>query len=218
MKAKRPDEPKVGVKPQPDGPRPTGIDLLSGVTPEEQTEPSPEEQDQYDRMATKAQQFIFSPKGSQQLLEQMNNKQGSIYDNVGKAAAMIGKLIKGSMDSAGVEASADALMNAGADYVVPMLFELGEAGGVFKFDSEEDEQEQMELAMLSAVEHFGNAEAQNGTLPQDEAQQYMRDKMAEEGGNFNEFMGNAQPPGQQSPMSMGVKAANAGGQPGDLLT
>lgn len=219
MKHKRPNDPKIGIKTLPDGPAPMGVNLDTGMMEEDETIPTTEQQDQHTRMGVKAQQFIFSEKGSAQLLEMMNDRSSTVHDVVGRAAAMVGRMIKGSMDSAGVEMDSTAFLNAGIDYVVPWLFELGEAGGVFKFDSDEEEQGEMEMAVLSAEEHYGNAEAQAGTLPTEEARQYLGQQLEAEGAGYsmNQFMAGVEDGGPQlNAMTKGVRIAN-GQQGGDLL-
>lgn len=202
------------ANPKVEMPAPTGED----PSEDSSETPTPEEQEFFDQLSAKAEKMIFGPM-SDKLIKRMNHPDEPVYENVGQAAAMIGKILVGHAKSAGKEIHSVSVLAAGADHVIPMLFELAEAAGILPEMSDEEEQEQMELALYAAEKAFGESEIAEGTSPQAEAQQEMDMQLQKEGaGTFNDMVNQAgmQPPendnmpqfATQDPMSAGVQQAN----------
>lgn len=219
-----PEEPALGFKPRdPDAITPTGVNE-QGLTEDDESQATPAEQGQYEQIQSMAGQMIHGPKRAK-IIEMMNDPSRPVHETVGDVAAHIGGIIIGSMEAAGETPDLVTIMSAAEDYVIPQLFEVGEAAGVLPQMEEEEEQREMQLALLHAQSVYGNKMVQEGTAPTNEAQQVIRDQLDKEGGGytFEQFMedsGGSQdqavrqptngPPSQLRPLAESIRNVNAG--------
>ncbi len=152
-------------------PAPTG--KMPGAPEFNEETPSDGEQKQYDQFVTKAIGFMGENAG--QLVASMNDRQKSVYENVGALTVKVGKLVLGSAKAAGEEIGPDVLHAAGQE-IVEHLMEMGDAAGIFPFDSDSEEYDQaMAMSFLHAAEIVGNETLQGPEYTPE---------LKEEAGNF----------------------------------
>jgi hypothetical protein len=177
---------------QPAGPHPSGLPV--GMEPGsfddvDENYVSPEEQAQYDQFVTKALKLIHT-KGSQRaLLQQLNQPKMKVYEAVGRAAAMMAMTIAEQAEASGAKLSPDVVFHGTADYIVPELFEVGQAAKIIPM---EDEQNQINMAFLEAQRVYGEEllNSPDGPKLQQEAQDYYSHQVAremDEGGDPDQF-------------------------------
>jgi hypothetical protein len=179
------DEPTVGVKPAP-GPdvmTPTGVDEM-GTMPGESRKATSAEQAQYVQIMLRSGEIIHGT-ASDTLIEKMNNPNVPVHEAVGDVAAMIAKTVVQSMKAAGEEPDVEAVLTAGQDYVIPQLFEIGQVAKVIPQMPQEEEQEEMKLALLHAESVYGNQLAREGGLPTDEARAVLDEQFRREGEGYS---------------------------------
>lgn len=137
------------------GPRPTGTP--PGMDPHafddvDENTVTPEEQEQYDQIASKALDVIWDERSQGAILEQMNQPDMEIHEAVGRAAAQLMGGVAASAKAAGVKISPDAVWAASRDEVVPALFELGKAAGIFDLEEgSQEEQDQINMAFYEGA-------------------------------------------------------------------
>lgn len=143
----RPTGRPVGAPPPSQGSAPAG--------PLDEVEASPEEQSQLEQVVSRLGKFIWGE--PEKVINAMNHGDQEVWQTVGTAAY---NLVKGEFSkaqAAGVEMGADIGQEAAAEYVIPWLFELGEAAGVFPKMDERTEQEQMSMALIEAERLHGES-------------------------------------------------------------
>ncbi len=229
-----PEEPVFGFKPVDlEATRPTGVNE-QGLTEDDEIQASPADQAQYEQIQLMAGKMIHGPK-SDVIIQKMNDSRRPVYETVGDVAAQIGGIIIGSMKASGEEPDQMAILTAAEDYVIPELFEIGQAAGVLPQMDEEKEQEEMKMALLHAQSIYGNKMVQEGQAPTAEAQQVIGEQLDKEGQGYSieTFMKDAGgdenqgmrepsngPPSQLKPLANFMRNPGAGrGTPGgDLFT
>lgn len=139
---------------------------------------SPEEQAQYDQFVTKALTLIHGEKSQDAILEQLNQKDLELYEAVGRSAAQMAMALADQAKAAGIELSPDVVWHATKDYIVPELFEIGEASRIFP----EAPQEQIDMAFLEATKVYGEQmlEGPDGGKLSEEAENFYAEQVARE--------------------------------------
>ena len=102
---------------------------------------------------------------------------------MGKVGAMLIKSLTMSAKEKGRQIAPDAAIAAGTE-IVDDLNELAKANGVFKYDSPEDEQQELSDSLLWGVKFYGDGMLANGEITpefQKMAQQQVQEGLAEEG-------------------------------------
>jgi hypothetical protein len=151
------EEPMRDLMPAPaQEPHPTGLPVGTTEADFEDVDENTvtrEEQAQYDQFVTRALKLIHSKKTQAPLLEQLNQKDLTVPQAVGRAAAMMASALAEQAKAAKVDLSPDVVFHATADYIVPELFEIGEAAKIFPAV----EQEHINQAFLEAQKFYGEA-------------------------------------------------------------
>ena len=138
-------------------PAPTG--KMPGQPEFNEETPSEDEQNQYEQFVTKA--VSFMGKNAGQLVATMNDKDKPVYESVGALTVKVGKMVLGSAKAAGAEISPD-IIHASGEEIVEHLMEMGDAAGIFPFDSDSEEYEMaMNMSFLHAAEIVGNETLQS---------------------------------------------------------
>lgn len=187
-----PEEPLVGLKPpDPDAITPTGVNE-QGLTEDDESMASPAEQAQYEQIQVRAREIIHGPKRAM-IIEKLNDPRRPVHETVGDVAAQIGGIIIGIMKNSNETPDLITILSAAEDFVIPELFEVGEAAGVFPKMSEQEEQREMQMALLHAQSVYGNKMAREGQVPTNEAQEVISDQLNKEGGgySFDQFVKDA---------------------------
>ena len=153
-------------------------------TPEEMqaesTEPTPEEQEQYDLMVIRARKMIFGD-AKEDLLEMMGASQ-SPAQGMGEAAALLVKMMTDAMKNEDGPVDPEVAINAGTE-IIEDLNDLGKNNGIFEYDSDEDEDQELADAVLWGVKKYGDGMIQSGEITpemQQMGQQVMQQGMDEE--------------------------------------
>jgi len=137
-----------------------------GGTPDPQTEDeklqaSPEEQQDYEMLVIRGRKIIFG-EGKDKILEMMGSSEEPAK-GLGQAASMIVKSLTSAAKEQGREIGADAAINAGT-VIVSELNELAVANGIFKYESEQDEDPEIKDGVLWGVKLYGDGMIQSGEL------------------------------------------------------
>lgn len=161
---------------------PTGVPV--GVDPSElefnEEAVTEQEQADYNQFVLKAQEFIAG--SAQNIVGSMNDKNKPVYQNVGAMALKIAHMVEGSAKASGAEISPDIVFHGGAE-IVEMLMEVGDAGGVWPFESDSSEyEESMAMALMHGAELAAkeSMEAPGYDELQDEAGSFMAQQIAGE--------------------------------------
>jgi len=132
-------------------PVPTG--KMPGQPEFNEEEPGPGEQDQYTQFVTRAIDFIGQ--NAEQMVASINDKDRPVHENVGEMVVKVGKMVMGSADAAGEQLGPDVIHAAGQE-ITEHLMELGDAAGIFPFEQESEEYEQVQaMAFMYAAEVAG---------------------------------------------------------------
>lgn len=132
-------------------PAPTG--KMPGQPEFNETMPSEQEQADYDQVVTKAMSFMSQ--NVEAVLASINNKAKPVHENVGEMAVKIIEGIETQASAAEVQLGADIMMSAGEE-VIEHLMELGDNGGIFPFDQESEEYDQVQaMAALHGAKVAG---------------------------------------------------------------
>jgi hypothetical protein len=186
-----------------------GDDLAMPVEQEddEGVDASPEEQMDFDLLTVRARKMIFG-KGRENLLKALGSSE-TPGKGIGRAGATILKSLIAAAKDAGRVISPDAAVNAGTE-IAQDLIDLAKANKVFEFDSPEDEQKELEAAMLWGVKYFGDGSIASGEITPDmqaQAKKTVQAGLAAE---------QAQGP-QKKPVAAGVEQALAQQPPQGLV-
>lgn len=136
-----------------------------------------EEQMQYDLLTVRAQKMIFG-KSKDKVLEMLGASE-SPAKGMGEAGAMIIKSLIDAAGKSGMEINADVGTEAGTE-VIDDLNELGKSAGVFQYEDAEEEEKEMQDALLWGVKFYGEAMQASPDI-QRQAQQMTVEGLAEEG-------------------------------------
>jgi hypothetical protein len=165
-----------------------------------------EEQMQYDLLTVRARKMMFGP-GKDDVLTMLGSSE-SPAEGIGQAGAMIMRSLYLAAKESGMDIASDVMIEAGSE-VADDLNELGKSAGVFKYDSQEEENDQMEEAMLWGVKKYGDSMVENGEVTPEmmkDAQEVTAQGIEDEGG----------PKRKVQPIADGVNEAMGGpvqGQP-----
>jgi hypothetical protein len=167
---------------------------------------TPEEQEQYDLLTVRARKIMFG-KAKDDVLTMLGSAE-SPAQGIGQAGAMIMKTLYQAAKQNGMDIESDVMIEAGTE-VADDLNELGKSAGVFEYDSQEEENKEMEDAMLWGVKYYGDGMVTGNEISpemQKEAQRVTAEGIESEGG----------PQRKEDPIGEGVKQAMGppGGQPG----
>lgn len=176
-------------------PMPTGV--MPGQPEFNEVEVSEEEQGQYDQFVSKS--LDFMGQNPTEMVAAMNNGQKPVAENVGGLAVKIGQGVYDMAKSSGVDLSMEVLQAGGAE-IVEHLMELGEASGIFPFDQESDQYDEVQaMALLHAQKVVGegliNSPQYNAGM-QEDAQNFYAQQVSgevqrgEAPENFHENIGN----------------------------
>lgn len=174
---------------------------------------TPEEQAIYDQMVTRLGKFVWSEKNVQKVLSQINQSDKEVYETVGRAAYQLVKAEAEKAKAAGEKMSTEIGVAVAADYVIPWLFEIGEAAKVIPKMEQAQEQEQMGMALMEATRLHGESllSSPKGSQLSAQAQDYYAEHVAKEAD-----AGQVDPGFQQalrpSPIAAGVRR-EIGGPP-----
>ena len=163
-----------------------------------------EEQMQHDLLATRARKMVFGP-AKDNVLKMLGSSE-SPSKAMGQAGAMIMKSLWTAAKNGGMEIPSDVVLEAGTE-VVDDLNELGKASGVFQYDDQESEDEELQQALLWGVKYYGDGMVTGNEISPEmmkEAQQLTAEGIEEEGG--------PKAP-QQTPIAAGVGQAMQQGAP-----
>lgn len=131
------------------------------VTDEEKNKASPDEQQDYEMLIIRGRKIIFG-ENKESLLEMMGSSEAPAK-GLGQAASMIIKSLTSAAKEQGRDIGPDAAINAGT-IIVTELNELAVANGVFKYESEKDEDEEIKDGVLWGVKLYGDGMIQGGEL------------------------------------------------------
>jgi hypothetical protein len=123
-----------------------------------------EEQLDYDLLTVRARKMIFGP-GKEKILKMLGTSQ-SPAQGIGKAGSMIIKSLMDSSKEQGREIDPEVALNA-APEVIDDLNELAKVNKVFQYDSPEDEQKELQDAMLWGTKYYGDGMVANGEITPD---------------------------------------------------
>lgn len=141
---------------------------------------SPEEQQDYDLLVTRARKMIFG-KSKEKVLQVLGSSE-TPAKGMGMAGAMIARTLVKSSEEQGRQINADVVTNAGIE-IVQDLNDLAVVNNVFKYDSPEDENNEMSDALLWGVKFYNDqAKAAGEITPemQKEAQTLVQQGIQEE--------------------------------------
>lgn len=184
-----------------EGPRPTGISQEDALDAEA-TEPTQEEQAQYQQAATMAFKFIHGQKSREIVQNALNVSNMPVHQAVGRMAAKIAHLIMNSAKTANAELAPEVVRELIAGEVIPELMDIGQESGFWDL-SEQQADEEIKMAALAAAKAYGEGAKQRGELPTAEAQAFLESQGADLGelGGGDEYHG-------MNPVTAGVRRAN----------
>jgi hypothetical protein len=132
---------------------------------EEQSNASPEEQEQYDMVMTAALSMIYGDQSLPTVVEKLASDKEELGKAIGHTAAMILMSIKGGVERQGREVSGDILFNAGQE-VVSELIEVAISS---KLMDESQTDQILEQALTEGMRVFGEAELKSPNAAQKQA-------------------------------------------------
>lgn len=113
-----------------------------------------EEQGMYDQFVLRAQQIIAKEAGM--AIDQMNNSGSPVFENVGKAGLRVAQTVASTAKAKGQPISPDIMFHGGTE-IVEMLMELGDAAGIFPFEQDSKEYDEVAaMALMHGAELAGN--------------------------------------------------------------
>ena len=130
--------------------------LPLGDVAQDESAPTPDEQEQYDKVVTNALDYL-SGEGGDAALERM--QAGDPVEAIGKIAAQLGQAIVAAAAEAGVQIDDGVLFHAGRE-VVEALVDLGKAAGLL-----EGTEQEIEKAFYVALQGYGEGLIASGTAP-----------------------------------------------------
>lgn len=146
---------------------------------------SPEEQDQYNKVMTIALAMLHGDQASHaNVVQRLKAAQGgNLAQELGHMAAMILKSAQGNAEQNGVTVASNVLYNAGLE-VVAELVDIAKAMGLVKDDKEAEQL--FKDGCFQAVKFFGEAMQKEGRITPDvqaAAKQTIQDQAAQEKGS-----------------------------------
>jgi hypothetical protein len=131
---------------------PTGV--MPGQPEFDEETPTPQEQGQYDQFVNLALKFMKD--NLKKVVASMNDKQRPVYENVGRMALQIGKMVNATAQASGEKLGGEVVHAAGAE-IVEHLMEAGDAAGIWPFEQNDNEyDEQQAMGLNYALELAGN--------------------------------------------------------------
>lgn len=131
------------------------------VSEEEKNKASPDEQKDYEMLVIRGRKIIFG-ENKDDLLEMMGSSEAPAK-GLGQAASMIIKSLTSAAKEQGRDIGPDAAINAGT-LIVTELNELAVNNGVFKYESQKDEDSEIKDGVLWGVKLYGDGMVQSGEL------------------------------------------------------
>ncbi len=125
---------------------------------------SPDEQMGYDLLTVRSRKMMFG-KGREKILKLLGTGE-SPAKAMGQAGSMLIKSLMESSKQAGREISPETAINAATE-IVEDLNDLAKANKVFQYDTPEDEQKELEEAMLWGVKFYGDGMIKSGEISPD---------------------------------------------------
>jgi len=122
---------------------------------------TPEEQMDYEFLATRARKMIFG-KSKEKILTMLGSSE-TPAKGLGRAGSMIIKSLMMSSKQQGKDISTETAINAAA-VVLTDLNDLAKANGVFKYDTPKDEETEMSEGMLWGIKFYGDGMIANGEI------------------------------------------------------
>lgn len=142
--------------------------------------PTEEEQMDYDLLTIRGRKMIFG-KGKEKILKLLGTAE-TPAQGIGQAGSMIIKSLMASSKQSGREIDGNTAMHAATE-IATDLNDLAKKNGVFQYDSPEDEQQELEDAMLWGAKYYGDGALSTGEITpewQAMAQKQMDEGIAEE--------------------------------------
>jgi hypothetical protein len=164
---------------------PRGFGKTPELPPEENEDGSvnatDEEQMQYDLLTVRARKMIFGP-AKEEVLKVLGSSD-TPAKGIGQAGAMLMKSLLMAAKNSGQQIGSEVAIEAGTE-IADDLNELGKASGVFQYEDQEEEDMEMEDAMLWGVKFYGDGMVTSGEITpeiQKAAAQQTADSVAAEG-------------------------------------
>lgn len=164
--------PSGGVQAVPD--EPSGAPEMSS-----EGDATPEEQRQYDLLVSNALEFIYGEKTGDSVLKMLAN--GPPPQAIANVVSMVGAGLKKAADNVSQPVSPDAMLGAATE-VIDNLMDLGQAAGIFQFNSQQEVDQTAKEALMLTVKQFGEGllATPNGKALQSQAQQTVNEKLQQE--------------------------------------
>lgn len=139
-----------------------------------------EEQDTYDMIVARALSFMHG-EGQKNILKMLGSGE-TPAKSLGQATANIAQMMYKSATEGGREVTSETLINAAAE-IMEELNDMGQAAGVFKYENEQESEEQLDDGMGWAMKYYGDMDLQSGAITpewQEEAQGQVKEGVAKE--------------------------------------
>lgn len=141
----------------------------ANLNPDEGGEPATEEEQMdYDLLVIRARKMMFGD-GREDILTMLGSSE-TPAQGIGKVGSMLVKSLRQSAKQGGRDITDEVAINAAAE-IGKDLSDLAKSAGVYKYDSDKDELEELEDAMLWGVKYYGDGMIANGEItPEMQAQ------------------------------------------------
>lgn len=190
----------------PQMPTPGGDGTDADASGDDSVKATPEEQHQYNQMVTRAKQFIHGQKSRDAVLKMLNVQGQPAFENVGRATASIVQMLETTAEKSGAPLGQDVLFHGGMA-IAQDLLNLGIKSGSFGKVKPDQQPHLLQLSVLAAMKHYGNAQIQGGTAQTADAQGMMASLVGQDHASGNGT------PATQSLITAGVRAALAAKAP-----
>jgi hypothetical protein len=161
-----------------------GMEQQAGMMPESGEEAgnvAPEEQAQYDVFVKNGMRLMYEKATVNQILQNVEENENKV-EGLANALVVVVSRLEDSAGESGQEISGDVKLHGGQELLEQMV-ELVEQAGIHDYTPEE-----MESAMLLAVENYRMLKQENGTLPvEDIGQDFAELQQADAEGRIDEI-------------------------------
>ncbi|MGZ5581795.1 MAG: hypothetical protein ACXWG8_00325 [Usitatibacter sp.] len=178
MKPAAPDAEDQNEPPETPGEKPDAEDQAEGPETDdggdEQSNVTPEEQQQYDTVVVAALSFLYADGATKMVVQKLKDESqgpGGLAKAIGHTCAMILISVKRALAQKGKQVPPDVMFGAGKE-VIAEIITIAEKAGLAK----QGDEQLLKTSAFEAVKAYGDAELQSGELgPQQrqEAQQEM---------------------------------------------
>jgi hypothetical protein len=141
---------------------------------ENATEPTPEEQDQYDTIVLRGMEIIHAEGTGDAIIESLKRPNMEVGQAIAETAAKLYQFIQRASKSQNIEYSPESMRNAFVLELIPALMDLGASQGLWEIKSEKDWEKLHQVASIGAADAVGKAMMKDGTAPRDEARQFLQ--------------------------------------------